>query len=146
MPNLNKVMLIGNLTRDPEIKYTTKGTAIGDLSLAINRSFKGDNGDRQEETTFVDVTLWGKTAELAGQYLAKGRPVYIEGRLQLDTWQDKEGQKRSKLKVIGEVMQFLGSKPEESSGRQDREQPRERRQERETMESVFTDDQDEIPF
>ena len=139
-------MLIGNLTRDPEIKYTPKGTAIGDLALAINRSFKGDNGERQEETTFVDVTLWGKTAELAGQYLAKGRPVYIEGRLQLDTWQDKEVQKRSKLKVIGEVMQFLGSKPEESSGRQDREQPRERRQERETMESVFTDDQDEIPF
>jgi len=139
-------MLIGNLTRDPEIKYTTKGTAIGDLSLAINRSFKGDNGDRQEETTFVDVTLWGKTAELAGQYLAKGRPVYIEGRFQLDTWQDKEGQKRSKLKVIGEVMQFLGGKPEESSGRQDREQPRERRQERETMESVFTDDSSEIPF
>jgi single-strand DNA-binding protein len=145
MPNLNKVMLIGNLTRDPEIKYTAKGTAIGDLSLAINRSFKGDNGERQEETTFVDVTLWGKTAELAGQYLAKGRPVYIEGRLQLDTWQDKEGQKRSKLKVIGEVMQFLGGKLEESRGQQSREQPRERRQERETMESVFTEGED-IPF
>ena len=135
-------MLIGNLTRDPEIKYTAKGTAIGDLSLAINRSFKGDNGERQEETTFVDVTLWGKTAELAGQYLAKGRPVYIEGRLQLDTWQDKEGQKRSKLKVIGEVMQFLGGKLEESRGQQSREQPRERRQERETMESVFTEGED----
>jgi single-strand DNA-binding protein len=152
MPNLNKVMLIGNLTRDPEIKYTAKGTAICDLSLAINRSFKGDNGERQEETTFVDVTLWGKTAELAGQYLAKGRPVYIEGRLQLDTWQDKEGQKRSKMKVIGETMQFLGGKPgdaqeerQQSRGREAQPQRREPAK-RDTMETVFTGDEDDIPF
>lgn len=110
MANLNKVMLIGNLTRDPEVRYTPKGTAVADIGLAINRYFQNDNGERQEETTFVDVTLWGKQAELAQQYLGKGRPVYIEGRLQLDTWQDKDGQKRNKLKIVCENMQFLGSR------------------------------------
>jgi len=110
MANLNKVMLIGNLTRDPEVRYTPKGTAVADIGLAINRYFQNDNGERQEETTFVDVTLWGKQAELAQQYLGKGRPVYIEGRLQLDSWQDKDGQKRNKLKIVCENMQFLGSR------------------------------------
>lgn len=110
MANLNKVMLIGNLTRDPEVRYTPKGTAVADIGLAINRYFQNDNGERQEETTFVDVTLWGKQAELAQQYLGKGRPVYIEGRLQLDSWQDKDGQKRNKLKIVCDNMQFLGSR------------------------------------
>lgn len=110
MANLNKVMLIGNLTRDPEVRYTPKGTAVADIGLAINRYFQNDNGERQEETTFVDVTLWGKQAELAQQYLGKGRPVYIEGRLQLDSWQDKDGQKRNKLKIVCENMQFLGNR------------------------------------
>jgi single-strand DNA-binding protein len=111
MANLNKVMLIGNLTRDPEVRYTPKGTAVADIGLAINRYFQNDNGERQEETTFVDVTLWGKQAELAQQYLGKGRPVYIEGRLQMDTWEDKQsGQKRSKIKIVCENMQFLGSR------------------------------------
>jgi len=110
MPNLNKVMLIGNLTRDPDVKYTTKGTAICDIGMAINRYYSAD-GERREETTFVDVTLWGRQAEVAGQYLKKGRPVYIEGRLQLDSWDDKTtGQKRTKLKIIGEQMQLLGSR------------------------------------
>ena len=110
MANLNKVMLIGNLTRDPELRYTPKGTAVADIGMAINRVRNDDQGQRQEETTFVDVTLWGRQAELAQQYLAKGRAVYIEGRLQMDTWEDKNtGQKRSKLKVVGENMQFIGS-------------------------------------
>ena len=110
MANLNKVMLIGNLTRDPELRYTPKGTAVADIGMAINRVWTNDQGERQEETTFVDVTLWGRQAELAQQYLSKGRPVYIEGRLQMDTWEDKNsGQKRSKLKVVGENMQFIGS-------------------------------------
>ena len=89
MANLNKVMLIGNLTRDPELRYTPKGTAVADIGMAINRVWTNDQGERQEETTFVDVTLWGRQAELAQQYLSKGRPVYIEGRLQMDTWEDK---------------------------------------------------------
>jgi single-strand DNA-binding protein len=108
MANLNKVMLIGNLTRDPELRYTPKGTAVADIAIAINRIWNNDQGQRQEETTFVDVTLWGRQAELAQQYLSKGRGVYIEGRLQMDTWDDKTtGQKRSKLKVIAENLQFL---------------------------------------
>ena len=114
MPNLNSVHLMGNLTRDPEVRYTPKGTAVCDISLAINRSLPAEQegGDRREETTYVDVTLWGKTAENAGKYLAKGRSVFIDGRLALETWDDKQtGQKRSKLKVVAESLQFLGSKP-----------------------------------
>lgn len=110
MANLNKVMLIGNLTRDPELRHTPKGTAVSEISLAINRVWNNDQGQKQEETTFVEVTLWGRQAELAQQYLTKGRPVYIEGRLQLDSWDDKEtGKKRTKMRVIGENMQFLSS-------------------------------------
>ena len=109
MPSVNKVHLIGNLTRDPEVRNTPNGTAVADISLAINRVRKGENGEKIEEVTFVDVTLWGRTAEVAGQYLAKGQPAYIEGRLQLDTWDDKAtGDKRSKLKVVGESLQLLG--------------------------------------
>jgi|GEM_PF-80980 len=116
MANVNKVMLIGNLTRDPEVRYTPKGTAVTDIGMAINRIRTGDNGERIEETTYVDVTLWGRQAELAGQYLGKGRSVYIEGRLQLDTWDDKNtGQKRSKLRVVGENMQFIGG-PNQGGG------------------------------
>ena len=108
MANLNKVMLIGNLTRDPELRYTPKGTAVADIGMAINRVWNNESGQKQEETTFVDVTLWGRQAELAEKYLGKGRGVYSEGRLQLDTWDDKEtGKKRSKLKVVGENLQFL---------------------------------------
>ena len=113
MANFNKVILLGNLTRDPEVRYTPKGTAVAEVGLAINRFIPAsDGGEKREETTFVDVTLWGRTAEIAGEYLKKGRPVLIEGRLQLDTWDDKtSGQKRSKLKVVGESMQLLGGKP-----------------------------------
>ncbi|MDE0860021.1 MAG: single-stranded DNA-binding protein [Akkermansiaceae bacterium] len=109
MASANKVILIGNLTRDPEVRYTPKGTAVSDIAMAVNRVRTGDDGNRIEEVTFVDVTLWGRQAEVAGQYLAKGRSVYIEGRLQLDTWDDKAtGQKRSRLRVVGENMQLLG--------------------------------------
>lgn len=118
MASYNKVILIGNLTRDPVVRYTAKGTAVSELGLAVNSSWldKATN-TRKEETTFVDVTLWGRQAELAGEYLAKGRPVLIEGRLQLDTWDDKEsGQKRSKMRVVAEEMQFLGSREGGSGG------------------------------
>lgn len=108
MANLNKVMLIGNLTRDPELRYTPSGKAVADISLAINRVWNNEQGQKQEETIFVDVTLWSRQAELAQQYLSKGRGVYIEGRLQMDTWDDKEtGKKRSRLKVVGDNLQFL---------------------------------------
>jgi len=120
MANLNKVMLIGNVTRDPEIRYTPKGTALVDLGLAVNRRYTAENGEKREETTFVDITFWGRTAEIANEYLKKGRSVYVEGRLQLDSWDDKAtGQKRSKLQIVGEEMQMLGSR--EGSGGGSRE-------------------------
>jgi single-strand DNA-binding protein len=113
MANLNRVLLIGNLTRDPEIRYTPKGTAVAEIGIAVNRVFSGEDGEKREEVTFVDVTLWSRQAEIAQQYLRKGRPVFIEGRLQLDSWEDKQtGQKRSRLRVVGENIQFLGSRGE----------------------------------
>lgn len=109
MANFNKVILIGNLTRDPELRYTPKGTAIAKLGLAVNRRWTGEGGDQREETTFVDVDAFGKQAETLGQYMKKGRPILIEGRLRLDSWEDKNtGQKRSKLGVVMEGFQFLG--------------------------------------
>ena len=119
MANVNKVLLIGNLTRDPEFKLTPNGLAVAEFGLAINRSFSSDSGEKREEVTFVDITVWGKTAELVQKYLTKGRQIYIEGRLQLSSWDDKEtGQKRSKLRVIGEHIEFLGSKPDGGSPRE----------------------------
>jgi single-strand DNA-binding protein len=105
MASYNRVVIMGNLTRDPEVRFTPSGTAVCDIGLAINEKFKD-----QESTTFVDVTLWGRTAEVAGEYLNKGAPVLVEGRLKTDTWETQDGQKRSKLKVVGETMQMLGSK------------------------------------
>ena len=111
MASFNKVMLLGNLTRDPEVKYTPKGSAVADIGLAVNRTYTTDGGEKREETTFVDVTMWGRQAEIAGEYLKKGRPLFVEGRLQLDTWDDKQtGQKRSKLRVVCENFQMLGSR------------------------------------
>jgi single-strand DNA-binding protein len=109
MASYNRVVLLGNVTRDPELRYTPSGTAVLDLGLAVNDRRKGPNGDWVEETTFVDVTLWGRTAEVASEYLSKGAPVFIEGRLKLDTW-EKEGKKQSKLRVVGERMQMLGQR------------------------------------
>lgn len=108
MASFNRVTLLGNCTRDPEQRYTPSGTAVCELGLAVNETRKGQNGERIEDTVFVDVTLWGRTAEIATEYLQKGAPVLIEGRLKLDQWQDKEGQKRSKLKVVGEKLVLLG--------------------------------------
>lgn len=118
MANLNKVMLIGNLTRDIELKYTPGGLAVAELGLAINRKSKNpQTGELKEETTFVDVTMWGRQAEIAKEYLTKGKPVYIEGRLTLDSWDDKQtGQKRSKLKVTGEALQLLGARGDAGGG------------------------------
>jgi single-strand DNA-binding protein len=113
MPNLNQVNLIGNCTRDPELRYTPKGTAITDINLAINRSWKDGQGQKQEETTFVEVTLWAKVAEVTAEYCHKGDPLFVSGRLHLDAWDDKQtGQKRTKLKVVGEMIQLLGARPQ----------------------------------
>jgi single-strand DNA-binding protein len=107
MASFNRVILVGNVTRDLELRYTPGGTAVTEVGLAVNDRRKNQNGEWVEETTFVDVTLWARTAEVACEYLSKGAPILIEGRLKLDTW-ETDGQKRSKLKVIGDRMQMLG--------------------------------------
>lgn len=107
MANLNKVMLIGKLTRDPELRYIPSGASIAEFGIAVNRTWKDKSGNKQDEVTFVDVTAWGRHAELANQYLAKGRSVFIDGRLKLDQWTTQDGQKRSKISVVIENMQFL---------------------------------------
>lgn len=118
MPNLNKVMLMGNLTRDPELRYTPNNTAVANLGMAINRTwFNKQTNEKQDETTFVDLEAWGRTAEVLNQYLKKGRPLYVEGRLKLDQWQDKEsGGNRSKLKIVIETFEFLDSRGGEGGG------------------------------
>jgi single-strand DNA-binding protein len=108
-------MLIGNLTRDPDVKVLPSGSTIVEYGLAINRNWTQD-GVKKEEATFVDVVMFGKVAEIAGKYLKKGKPVYVEGRLKLEQW-DKDGEKRSKLRVVGEMMQMLGGAPEKAPGR-----------------------------
>jgi single-strand DNA-binding protein len=110
MASFNRVILMGNLTRDIEVRYLQSGMAVADIGLAVNDRRKNQQtGEWIEEVTFVDITLWGRTAEVAGEYLGKGSPIFIEGRLKLDQW-EKDGQKHSKLKVIGERMQMIGSK------------------------------------
>jgi single-strand DNA-binding protein len=155
MANLNKVQIIGNVTRDPEIKYTPKGSAVTDLGIAVNRVYTPEGGEKREETTFVDVTLWGRQAEIAGEYCKKGRSIYIEGRLQLDTWEDKtSGQKRSKLRVVGENFQLLGPRPggggsggggEEYSERPQRREPQGGGGERQAAPQAPIEE-DDIPF
>lgn len=110
MASFNRVILLGNLTRDPELRYLPSGSAVCEVGLAVNDRRKNANGEWIEETTFVDVTLWARTAEVASEYLSKGSPVLVEGRLKLDTWEGQDGQKRSKLKVIGDRMQLLGGR------------------------------------
>jgi len=110
MASFNRVILMGNLTRDPKVRHTTSGKAVADIGLAVNDRRKEADGEWVDETTFVDVTLWGRTAEVAGEYLSKGSPILVEGRLKLDSWQADDGQKRSKLKVIGERLQMIGKK------------------------------------
>jgi single-strand DNA-binding protein len=111
--NVNKVQIAGRLTRDPEVRFTTSGTAISDISLAVSRFWKNDKGESQEETDFIDVTAFGRSAEIIEKHLHKGSPIFVEGRLKLDQWDDKQtGAKRSKLKVIAKSMQFVGPKPQ----------------------------------
>jgi single-strand DNA-binding protein len=118
MASFNRVILMGNLTRDPQVKYIPSGSAVTEIGLAVNRTWYDKNtNQKKEEVTFVEVTLWGRQAEIAGEYLSKGRSVLIEGRLQLDTWQDKEtGQNRSKLRVVCENMTMVGGRPDGGQG------------------------------
>jgi single-strand DNA-binding protein len=112
MLSLNHVTLAGHLTRDPEIRMISPDRPVAAFGIALNRRYKGADGELKEDVTFVDCEAWGRTAELVGQYLSKGSPVYLEGRLRLDSWQDKDGQKRSRLKVTTDSVQFLARKPQ----------------------------------
>lgn len=125
MANLNKVMLIGNLTRDPELRVTPKGTAICTFSLAVNRKFRDEAGGDREEVTYIDIEAWGKAGENIAKYCTKGKPLFVEGRLKLDQWEDKNTkEKRSKMKVVCEQFQFLGSARDGESGGYSQPAPR----------------------
>jgi single-strand DNA-binding protein len=108
MASLNKVFLIGNLTRPPELRYTPSGTAVADLRLAVNRNYTTQGGEKREEVSFLTVVVWGKQAETCGEYLDKGSPILVEGRLQTRDWETKDGQKRSVVEVVAERVQFMG--------------------------------------
>jgi len=112
MPNLNKCCFMGNLTREPEVRYMTSGEAVTNCSIAINESWKGKDGTKQERTEFVNLVFYRRLAEIAGEYLKKGAPVYVEGKLQTRKWQDKEGKDRYSTEIVVNEMQMLGSKPE----------------------------------
>ena len=111
MPSLNKVFLMGNLTRDPELRYLTSGDPVGNFGIAINHRYTKD-GEQKEDVCFVEITLWGKIAENCAEYLAKGRPVLVEGRLRYESWETQDGQKRNALKVVANNVQFLGGRKE----------------------------------
>jgi single-strand DNA-binding protein len=115
MASLNKVMLIGNLGKDPEVRFTASGQAVASFSLATSEKFKGKSGDWEERTEWHNITLWGKLAEIAGEYLSKGKTIYVEGRLQTRKWQDKSGNDRYTTDIVGDKMQMLSAKGERSS-------------------------------
>lgn len=147
MASFNKVILVGNLTRDPELRYTPKGTAVAKIGLAVNRVWTSESGEKKEEVTFVDVDVFGRTAENVGQYMRKGSPILIEGRLRLDTWDDKQtGQKRSKLGVVAETVQFLGSSRGEGAPAERSSRPSASK----TLEPIEADgpppEDDDVPF
>ncbi|MEK7271103.1 MAG: single-stranded DNA-binding protein [Planctomycetota bacterium] len=116
MANLNKVFLIGRLTKDPELRHTQTGAAVSQVSIAVNRSYKTPEGEKKEVTCFVDVVLWGRQAEVACQYLSKGRTLFVEGRLEQDSWEAPDGQKRTKMRVVAENFQFLGDRGGDREG------------------------------
>jgi single-strand DNA-binding protein len=144
MASYNRVILVGNLTRDPELRYIPNGTAVSEIGLAVNDRIKKD-GEWVDETTFIDVTLWARTAEIANEYLSKGSSVLIEGRLKLDTWEANDGQKRSKLRVIADRMQMLGGR---SAPREQGAQPAEATSEPAVPAAVGspTPPSDDVPF
>ena len=116
MASFNQVILLGNLTRDIELRHTPSNQTVANIGLAVNRTFQTKDGEKREETTFVDCESWGRQAEVMAQYLSKGRPVLIQGRLKLDSWQDKDGGNRSKLKVVVENFQFVGGREGNGGG------------------------------
>ena len=148
MANFNKVILAGNLTRDPELRYTPKGTAVARIGVAINRTWKNEAGETKEEVTFVDVDAFGRQAETIGQYFKKGRPILIEGRLKYDSWEDKQtNQKKSKLGVVLEGFQFMDSQRNAEGGTAPAPRPRPAAAESASApESESPPAEDDVPF
>ena len=142
MGSLNKVLLMGNLTRDPELRYLPDGRPVAGFGMAVNRVYFTASKERKEETCFIRIVVWGKQAESCGQYLSKGRPVLVEGRLQSRSWETPQGEKRSTMEVVAERVQFLGSRPAEGKS-----QPSPVQQiNEEEINSEFEDNKDEVPF
>ena len=148
MPNLNKVMLMGNLTRDPELRHTPSGTPVADFGLAINRRYKDGHGELQEEATFVDITAWGRQAEVLQEYVRKGDPLFVEGRLRLDEWEAKDGSgKRRMLKVVCQSFEFLARREGDGQGQAGHRQDGARSKDRERQPANGPYDRDgDIPF
>jgi len=116
---LNKALLMGNLTRDVDLKYIPSGAAVANFGLAVNRTYTNSDGEKVDDTCFVDIVAWNRLAEVAGEYLSKGRPVFVEGRLQMDSWEQEDGKKRTKLRVVAQNIQFLGGAKSDSGGEKD---------------------------
>jgi len=142
MASLNKVMLIGNLGKDPEVRYTSNGTAVASFSLATSERFKNKSGEWEDRTEWHNITLWGRLAEIAGEYLAKGRTVFIEGRLQTRKWQDRDGRDRYTTEIVGDKMQMLSGKGEGARQGAGRPEP----QEAPAYEEPAFNPDDDIPF
>lgn len=142
MADLNRVFLMGRLTRDPEVRYTSGGQAVADLGLAVGRTYLTKTGEKKEEVCFLDVVVWGRQAETAKQYLSKGSPIFVEGRLQMDSWETKEGEKRNRIKVSALRVQFLGRSKGGSSAAPGTESPASDEEVVETNQNA----EDDIPF
>lgn len=151
MASLNKVFLMGNLTRDPEVRYLAGGVAVADLRMAVNERYRDKNNEWQEKATYLDVVVWRRQAETVGEYLSKGSPLLVEGRLQLDEWETKQGEKRSRLRVQGDRIQFLGrpSRAQYSDGPSEKDEPHEGSDDRNDAPEPpeeGRDDDENIPF
>lgn len=146
MANLNKVFLMGNLTRDPELRYTPSGLAVASFGIAVNRVWKTPEGEQKKDTCFVDASIFGKRAEVVSEYFSKGKPIFIEGRLQFRQWESKDGQKRNNLSVVVENFEFIGARTTASS--EQRVRPKEAAIPAESSHEDIVDDvnNDEIPF
>lgn len=147
MASFNKVILAGNLTRDPELRYTPKGTAVARLTLAVNRTYSSEGGEKKEEVSFVDIDAWGRQAEVIAQYMKKGRPLLVEGRLKQDTWEDKNTkQKQSKLKVVLETFSFIDSNRGDGGGSPTPQRATAAAPAPETAEGDAPPESDDVPF
>lgn len=138
----NRVILIGNLTREPELRYTPNNTAVAEFGLAVNRNYQDGSGEWQEDTTYVDITVWGNKAENADEYLSKGSRVFLEGRLRLDQWENDAGENRSKHGVTAERLSFLGG----GSGNGNQQQGSGPEEELDDMDDEIDDPEDDVPF